>query len=251
MAETLTIIHGQTCDVGDLAGGVATLWAQIEQSEELPLCRSLTINLIAVADAGSEPTIRSALEQDNFETDALIGAGLMRVTQRGRPFGTFACYASQRVGFLVFPYICEGRLAQLRVRPALDDAGITSARVPRWMATSGKAPCFFNHQMLEGAPRVLLVEGEIAVLAGVSHFLATDLEPWAVVGTPAWKHLRPEWCRDLVDKEVVVLVNAEKSEEVGRILGKFEKAKVRPPRVVKLPSGIRLAEFLSDNDLAG
>ena len=33
MAETLTLVRGQRCDVGDLAAGVATLWDQIEANE--------------------------------------------------------------------------------------------------------------------------------------------------------------------------------------------------------------------------
>ena len=103
--------------------------------------------------------------------------------------------------------------------------------------------------MLEGSPRVLVVEGELAVLIGVSHYLVTEQEPWAVVGPPAWKNLQPEWCWELAEKEVVVLVEASKAAEVGRILGKFSKAKIPAPRAVEIPDGTRLIDFLRDTDL--
>ncbi len=212
--------------------------------------RSEIMNVLEVRFCGSEYTRVMAKLQRDFGTDALVEAGLMRAGERGKPYGTFMGYARQRVGFYVFYHMHDGRFVQLRVRPALDEAGIESARVPRFLATSPKAPGFYNHRMPEGSARVVLVEGEIAVLTALTHYMVSDQEIWVPVATPTWKMLSPAWCRELAGKQVAVLVDEWAAGEVDGILRKFKQAKLPEPRVLEIPCGIGLREFLAANDLA-
>lgn len=63
MATALSTIARQHVEVTDLGGGMVALWAQIESSDELPLCRALTLNLIAISDPDGEAEVRESVER--------------------------------------------------------------------------------------------------------------------------------------------------------------------------------------------
>ncbi len=63
MAEAVTTIERQHVDVTELPVALAELWSQVEASDDVPICRALTLNLIAVTDAEHEDQLREAVDR--------------------------------------------------------------------------------------------------------------------------------------------------------------------------------------------
>jgi hypothetical protein len=111
----------------------------------------------------------------------------MKMSSKGTPVPSFWHYFSKKVGFLVIPYIQEGRPVYLKVRPPCNKTTAERLGLVRFMNTPGGIPCLYNVDVLRGDPdRVFICEGESDTWAALS-------AGYAAVGSPGAKLFKQKW----------------------------------------------------------
>jgi DNA primase len=157
--------------------------------------------------------------------------------------GLASLYIFQKAAlpFLVFPYIRRGRPVFIKTRCLLSKDDADKRQVPRFLNTAGRVPCLWNHDAIEGAARVLICEGEIDALTAVQ-------AGQVGVGLPGWSHWKDEWIRDFIDKDVILVLDADDAGRKGTrdIAGRFILAGHRAPRQLVLDEGQDLNDFYKD-----
>lgn len=183
--------------------------------------------------------------------------------------GSFGYYFRKRTGFLVIPYLLNGRPVYLKARPPMSKEDCGRLNIPRFLNTAARVPCLYNQDILTtgedksiiaskviptgtiytGKPsRVLICEGESDTWAALS-------DGKAAVGSPGAKGFKAAWVEsfrgieDAAGRSTVYLVmDADKAGEEGsRIIADlFLKAGLPVPLKLILPPGMDLTDFLKD-----
>lgn len=184
-----------------------------------------------------------------FGKDVLAVAGLLKTTKAGRPVPSFWHYYAKRTGFLVIPYILDGRPVYLKVRPPVSKEKAESRGLVRFMNSAGLIPCLYNVDALKGKPdKVLICEGESDTWTALSC-------GFAAVGSPGAKSFKPAWIEgfrgfvDVAGRSTVYLVpDADEAGDQGakNIADLFLKAGLPVPLKVTLPPGVDLSEYLKE-----
>lgn len=175
-----------------------------------------------------------------FGEDALLTAGLLKKQKDGRAVPTFWHYYAKKAGFLVIPYLLDGRPVFLKTRPPMDKVRAERLGLVRFMNTAGKIPCLYNADALkEKLPRIAICEGESDTWAALS-------AGWPAVGSPGARDFKPAWAelfRDMKTPEGGSLVyllsdNDAAGAEGARIIADyFLRAGLPLPLRIPLPAG--------------
>jgi DNA primase len=143
-----------------------------------------------------------------------------------------------RLPFLVFPYIRQGRPVYLKSRCLLTKDEADQRKVPRFLNTGGRVPCLWNHDAIAAADQVLICEGEIDALTAIQ-------AGQTAVGVPGWAAFKDEWVRDFRDKDVILVMDADEAGRKGLrdIARRFQRAGLPAPRQMILDEGTDLNDF--------
>jgi len=191
--------------------------------------------------------IMATLKRTFTEKD-LLSAGLLKPSKKtGRPVPVFWHYYASKAGFLVIPYISDGKPVYLKARPPCSKATAERLKLSRFLNTPGRIPCLYNVDALKAEPkpdRVLICEGESDTWAAVS-------AGYTAVGSPGAKLFKPEWTRSFHGFSVPV--NPDKFTERTRILEhENELTREEAEQIAMEETGQRSTVYLAtDADPAG
>lgn len=217
-----------------------------------------------------------------FGDAALLTAGLLKRSKTGRPVPCFWHYYAKKAGFLVIPYLLDGRPVYLKARPPVSKAKAEALGLVRFLNTAGKVPCLYNVDALAVQPvpdRVLICEGESDTWTALSYGFAAVGSPGANNFKPAWVEGFRGFVTDAIDEEraailefegglsreeaesravlgpgrstVYLVLDADKAGEAGtRIIADlFQKAGLPLPLKLAIPEGKDLSEYMKGKDL--
>lgn len=169
-------------------------------------------------------------------------AGLWTLADRAtiKAAGLSSLYVFQKAALpvLVFPYIRRGRPVFIKTRCLLTKDEADRRGITRFLNTAGRVPCLWNHDAIADAARVLICEGEIDALTAVQ-------AGQVGAGLPGWSHWKDEWIRDFIDKDVILVLDADEAGRKGTrdIAGRFIRAGQPAPRQIVLDEGQDLNDF--------
>jgi len=169
-------------------------------------------------------------------------AGLWKLADKAtiKAAGLSSLYVFQvaALPILVFPYIRRGRPVFIKTRCLLTKDEADRRGITRFLNTAGRVPCLWNHDVIDGAARVLICEGEIDALTAVQ-------AGQAGVGLPGWSHWKDAWIRNFKGKDAVLVMDADEAGRKGTrdIAGRFLRAGLPAPRQLILDEGQDLNEF--------
>ena len=184
-----------------------------------------------------------------FPEDALLTAGLLKWSKPVRPVPSFWHYYASKAGFLVIPYLKDGRPVYLKARPPISKEDAERLELARFMNTSAAVPCLYNVDALVGNPdKVLICEGESDVWTALSN-------GFAAVGVPGARNFKAAWVEDFrafIDADgrsrVYLVLDADKAGQEGSriIAGLFLKAGLPVPLKLTIPAGKDLSEYMKE-----
>lgn len=183
-----------------------------------------------------------------FGEDALLVAGLLKRSKTGRLVPSFWYYYAKQKGFLVIPYLKDGRPVYLKARPPVSKEDAERLDLIRFMNTAGAVPCLYNVDALKAQPeKVLICEGESDTWTALSY-------GFAAVGSPGSKNFKAAWVEGFRGLQangrsrVYLVMDADKAGAEGSrvIADLFLKAGLPVPLQMILPSGMDLTDFMKD-----
>ena len=187
---------------------------------------------------------------DRFGEDALVAAGLLKKskTKAGRLVPSFWHYYAKKAGFLVIPYLLDGRPVYLKARPPVSKEDAERLGLVRFLNTAAAVPCLYNADALKGQPeRVLICEGESDTWTALSY-------GFAAVGSPGSKGFKEAWVESFRGREkdgrstVFLVLDADKAGGEGSLViaGIFKAAGLPVPLKLVLPPGMDLTDFMKE-----
>lgn len=196
--------------------------------------------------------IMAELEK-NFPAADLLAAGLLKPSKKpgGRLVPAFWHYYASKAGFLVIPYLVDGRPVYLKARPPISKADAERLGLVRFLNTSGEIPCLYNVDALAGKPSdVLICEGESDTWAALSDGQAAVGAPGANNFKPAWAELFRSFQADGRSRVYLALDADKAGDEGARIIAElFRTAGLPVPLRITLPAGQDVAEYLKGVDV--
>ena len=123
-----------------------------------------------------------------FGEDALATAGLLKSSKKtGRLVGSFWHYYAKKAGFLVIPYLLDGRPVYLKARPPCGKDKAERLGLVRFLNTSAAIPCLYNVDALAAQPgKVMICEGESDTWTALSC-------DFPAVGIPGARNFKAAW----------------------------------------------------------
>jgi hypothetical protein len=187
---------------------------------------------------------------ERFGEDALKVAGLLKQskTKAGSLVPSFWHYYAKKAGFLVIPYMLNGRPVYLKARPPVSKKDAERLGLVRFLNTAAAVPCLYNVDALKGQPgRVLICEGESDTWTALSY-------GFAAVGSPGAKNFKAAWVESFRGREkdgrstVFLVLDADKAGGEGSLViaGIFKAAGLPVPLKLVLPPGMDLTDFMKD-----
>jgi len=187
----------------------------------------------------------------SFKEDALLAAGLLRRSKSnpGQTVPAFWQYSLKKVGFLVIPYIRDGRPVYLKVCPAMGKENSDAIGLSGFMATAAEIPCLYNLDALKDkTKRILVFEGEFNTWTALTR-------GFAAVGHSGVKNFQAAWVdafrghRDKDGRSNVCLVTDSNKTAIDRsaiIADLFLTAGLPKPLRIMIPPGKKLMDFLDE-----
>ena len=189
---------------------------------------------------------------DRFGEDALQAAGLLKRNQKGRLVPSFWHYYAKKAGFLVIPYLLDGRPVYLKARPPVSKAEAERLELVRFLNTAARVPCLYNADALKGHPeKVLICEGESDTWTALSY-------GFAAVGSPVASGFKSSWVESfwgIIDEagrsRVYLVMDADKAGEEGEVViaGLFKTAGLPVPLKLILPPGMDLTDYMKEGEI--
>jgi len=188
---------------------------------------------------------------ERFGEAALLVAGLLKKskTKAGSLVPSFWHYYAKKAGFLVIPYMLNGRPVYLKARPPVSKEDAERLGLVRFMNTAAAVPCLYNADALKGQPeKVLVCEGESDTWTALSY-------GFAAVGSPGARGFKEAWVegfRGLQDGDgrstVYLVLDADKAGGEGALViaDMFLKAGLPVPLKLILPPGMDLTDFVKE-----
>jgi len=187
--------------------------------------------------------------QARYGDGALLTAGLLKRSKTDRLVPTFWHYYAKKTGFLVIPYLQNGRPVYLKVRPPCTKDQAERRGLTRFLNTAAAVPCLYNVDALQAqADAILICEGESDTWTALSY-------GFAAVGSPGARSFRPDWVppfRSFVDaagRSTVYLVldaDAAGTEGARIVADLFLTAGLPVPRRIVVPAGKDLSDYMLD-----
>ena len=206
------------------------------------------INALGLRFCGREYLDIIADLKTRFPEDALVAAGLLKRSKTGRLVPSFWHYYAKKAGFLVIPYLKDGRPVYLKVRPPVSKETAEGLKLVRFLNTAAAVPCLYNLDALKGNPdKVAICEGESDTWTALSN-------SFAAVGTPGAKNFKAAWVEDFRAfqsdgrSRVYLVLDADKAGAEGsRIIADlFLKAGLPVPLKLAIPAGKDLSEYMKE-----
>ena len=189
---------------------------------------------------------------ERFGEDALQAAGLLKRNQKGRLVPSFWHYYAKKAGFLVIPYLLDGRPVYLKARPPVSKAEAERLELVRFLNTAARVPCLYNADALKGHPeKVLICEGESDTWTALSY-------GFAAVGSPGASGFKSSWVESfwgIIDEagrsRVYLVMDADKAGEEGEVViaGLFKTAGLPVPLKLILPPGMDLTDYMKEGEI--
>jgi hypothetical protein len=187
---------------------------------------------------------------ERFGKNALKVAGLLKEskTKAGSLVPSFWHYYAKKAGFLVIPYMLNGRPVYLKARPPVLKEDAERLGLVRFLNTAAAVPCLYNVDILNAQPgRVLICEGESDTWTALSY-------GFAAVGSPGSKNFKAAWVESFRGREkdgrstVFLVLDADKAGGEGSLViaGIFKAAGLPVPLKLVLPPGMDLTDFMKD-----
>jgi hypothetical protein len=183
-----------------------------------------------------------------FGEGPLLTAGLLKRSKTGRAVPSFWHYFTRKAGFLVIPYLKQGRPVYLKTRPPVSKDKAERLRLCRFLNTAAGVPCLYNVDALKGKPgRVFICEGESDTWTALSR-------GEAAVGSPGARQFKAAWVegfRGLADVDgrstVFLVMDSDPAgiEGAAQVADLFLKAGLPIPRRVMLPPGTDLSDYFA------
>ena len=212
--------------------------------------------------------------KERFGEAALLVAGLLKRSKTGRLVPSFWHYYAKKAGFLVIPYLLDGRPVYLKVRPPVSKADAERLGLVRFLNTSAAVPCLYNVDILTtreedsiiffklrpgryGEPsknrpgKVLICEGESDTWTALSY-------GFAAVGSPGASGFKSSWVESfwgIIDEagrsRVYLVMDADKAGEEGEVViaGLFKTAGLPVPLKLILPPGMDLTDYMKEGEI--
>jgi len=184
-----------------------------------------------------------------FGDAALLTAGMVKRSKTGRLVPSFWHYYAKKAGFLVIPYLKDGRPVYLKVRPPVSKETAEGLKLVRFLNTAAAVPCLYNLDALKGNPdKVLICEGESDTWTALSY-------GFAAVGSPGAKNFKAAWGEDFrgfIDADgrsrVYLVLDADKAGAEGSrgIARLFLKVGLPVPLKLAIPAGKDLSEYMKE-----
>lgn len=190
--------------------------------------------------------VMEKLKKD-FPDAALIKAGLLKRSKTGRLVPSFWHYYAKKAGFLVIPYLLDGRPVYLKARPPASKEVAERKGLVRFLNTAAAVPCLYNVDALTAQP------DKVAVCEGESDTWSALAAGWAAVGSPGARAFKPDWValfNGLVDaagrSRVYLVPDADAAGAAGEriIADLFLKAGLPVPLKLNLPPGLDLCGYM-------
>ena len=188
---------------------------------------------------------------ERFGEAALLVAGLLKKskTKAGSLVPSFWHYYAKKAGFLVIPYMLNGRPVYLKARPPVSKAEAERLELVRFLNTAARVPCLYNADALKGHPeKVLICEGESDTWTALSY-------GFAAVGSPGASGFKSSWVESfwgIIDEagrsRVYLVMDADKAGEEGEVViaGLFKTAGLPVPLKLILPPGMDLTDYMKE-----
>jgi hypothetical protein len=183
----------------------------------------------------------------DFGDAALLTAGLLKRLKTGRAVPSFWHYYAKRAGFLVIPYLLDGRPVYLKARPPASKEVAERKGLVRFLNTAATVPCLYNVDALTAQP------DKVAVCEGESDTWSALAGGWAAVGSPGARAFKPDWValfKGLVGaggrSRVYLVPDADAAGAAGEriIADLFLKAGLPVPLKLNLPPGLDLCGYM-------
>ena len=225
--------------------GPALVWIK----KKVPNLTAALVEGLGLRFCGREYLTVMERLKESFGEAALVAAGLLKKSKTGRLVPSFWHYFTRKAGFLVIPYLVEGRPVYLKVRPPVSKADAERLKLIRFLNTAAAVPVLYNADALVAQPpadKVLICEGESDTWAALS-------AGFAAVGSPGARSFKEAWVesfRAFVDVDgrsrVILALDVDKAGKDGSriIAGLFRKAGLPVPLKLAIPKGKDLTEYL-------
>jgi hypothetical protein len=188
-----------------------------------------------------------------FGEEPLRVAGLLKWSDKAkRLVPSFWHYYAKKTGFLVIPYIQDGRPVYLKARPPMGKEEAKRRELVRFLNTAAVVPCLYNADVLKGQPdKVLICEGESDVWTSLT-------AGFPAVGSPGARGFKAAWVesfRGLQDaggrSTVYLVLDADKAGGEGSLViaDLFLKAGLPVPLKLILPPGMDLTDFMKEGKM--
>jgi hypothetical protein len=193
------------------------------------------------------PAVMDALKE-RFGDAALLTAGLLKRSKTGRLVPSFWHYYAKKAGFLVIPYLLDGRPVFLKARPPVSRAEAGRRELVPFLNTGGTIPVLYNVDALTAQP----VPDRVAICEGESDTWAALTGGWAAVGSPGARSFKPAWVegfrafQSAGRSRVYLVPDADAAGAAGEriIADLFLKAGLPVPLKLNLPPGLDLCGYM-------
>jgi len=185
-----------------------------------------------------------------FGDAALLTAGLLKQSKTGRLVPSFWHYFASRAGFLVIPYLLDGRdrPVYLKARPPVSKDKAERLGLVRFLNTAAAVPCLYNVDALTTQPipdKVLICEGESDTWTALSY-------GFNAVGSPGARNFKAAWVEGFRAfqsdgrSRVYLVSDADAAGAAGSriIAGLFLQAGLPLPLKLAIPEGKDLSEYM-------
>lgn len=183
-----------------------------------------------------------------FGAAALQRAGLLKWSEKVKwPLPSFWHYYAKEMGFLVIPYLMNGRPVYLQVRPTISREEAERRDIAHFMDTATAVPCLYNVDILNGRPE------ELFICQSEPHTWTALSQGHAAVGLPATNGFEQAWVEPFrplqnsnCTSKVYLVVDAENvGKEKERVIDDlFLKAGLPVPLKLVLPPGTDLLDCI-------
>lgn len=151
---------------------------------------------------------------------------------------SFQYYYQRKAGFLVIPYMADGTVEYLKVRPACEKEAAAKLGLIRFMNLHGTVPCLYNIDALKKPGTIIICEGESDTWAAVE---MGD----SAVGIPGSNGFKREWVDLFQGHQVVIAADGDDAgtKSAEAISKMFIDAGQPMPELMQAPEGHDLAQM--------
>jgi DNA primase len=199
------------------------------------------INKMRLSYCTSNYLITMRWLEKRYDKKTLVDCGLIKKSDHLKKwFPVFYPFWKNNLGFILFPYIENGRIVYLKARALIeivylellneDNQKAGKPAVPKYLNSAGRLISPYNVDAIADSDSVIITEGEIDCLTALSCGKNA-------IGISGWSGFKENWCQLFAGKEVFLLLDADVAgrKGVNDIGLKFHRSGLPVPRYIELP----------------